>query len=348
MTSNECIRLLKDASVANIDKYLQLKRIFYENDETTANTFLDNLPLENDDEELDTLMIILKIELIVELREIDVNEIEFLLKKIQMSSAFPAGHFNIQNNTPTRQYIWVKYSDLYNDFQYLFNPNVTIFKFMELVNKKLTTLSSIPETDNDSVIDLAVELYLKVVEYCLLAGSDFRKKNILKFLDETLGISNPTSCSTEISQRFNIALNESVRNTFTLINSEKFILFTQFEDFIKNSRAPITRRIARTNSSLLVSNFLENNISLLPKYYMNIHLDKITQLFIIPTKLDIEELVSQMIIDGKLPLGTCIDQIEQTIMFGEFTSEYNSFDTHVQDVSEMVDKIANLIQDTNI
>ena len=347
MLSNEVTETLNNRSIPNIDKYLYLRQIIYKNTESEANQLVDNLPLDSEDDELAALMILLKIEFILEFRELDIYEVDSLNKMVLLSSAFPKGPFNVQNN-PTRQYIRVKYNDLYNDFQYLFNPTVTIFRFMELVNKKLTTLSNIPDTEDDNVIDLAVDLYLKVVDYCLLAGSDFRKKNILKFLDETLGISQATSVDSTIANRFNKKVDDSIRGIFTLLNEEKFILFTQYETFWTNSKAPIVKKIAKTNSSLLVSNFLENNISLLPKYYMNIHLDKITQLFIIPTDLDIEGLVSQMIINGKLPPGTCIDQMEQTIIFGEFQPEYKNFDTHVQEVSEMVDEIANLIHNTNI
>lgn len=347
MIPNEVAITLNSHSISNIQKYLFLRQRIYQSIESEANQLIDDLPLDNEDEELSTLMILLKIEFILEFREIGVYEIETLCKMIQLSGAFPKGPFNVQNN-PTRQYIRVKYNDLYNDFQYLFNPTVTIFRFMELVNKKLTTLSSIPDTEDDNVIDLAVELYLKVVDYCLLAGSDFRKKNILKFLDETLGISKATKVDSTIAIKFNKKVEESVRGLFTILNEEKFILFKQYETFLTNSKAPIVKRIANTNSSLLISNFLENNISLLPKYYMNIHLDKITQLFVIPTNLDIEALVSQMIINGKLPPGTCIDQMEQTVMFGEFQPDYNKFDSHVQEVSEMVDQIAALIHNTNI
>ncbi|CUM47132.1 unnamed protein product [Debaryomyces fabryi] len=347
MISNEVADTLNSHLMSSIEKYLYLKQKIYQNIESEANQIIDNLPLDSDNEELSALMILLKIEFILEFREIGIYEIESLNKMIQLSGAFPKGPFNVQNN-PTRQYIRVKYNDLYNDFQYLFNPTITIFRFMELVNKKLTTLSNIPDTEDDNVIDLAVDLYLKVVDYCLLAGSDFRKKNILKFLDETLSISQVTKVDSTIANKFNKKVEESVRGLFTLLNEEKFILFKQYEAFLANSKAPIVKRIAKTNSSLLISNFLENNISLLPKYYMNIHLDKITQLFIIPTNLDIEALVSQMIISGKLPPGTCIDQMEQTLIFGEFQPDYSIFDSHVQEVSEMVDQIANLIHNTNL
>lgn len=341
--SEEINGLLGNPNISNLDKYLELRQVALLGKGPNTSRLIN---FDTQDEELNALLVLLEIELILEAGDMQGYELEVLFKMVQQSTAFPKGLMNFENDV-TKVYLRVKYNDLYNDYQYLFSGSVETYKFMELVNKKLTTLSNIPDSDDDNLTNLVAELNVKVIEYCLLAGADFRKKNILKFIDGSLGISEPLPAS-DVSVRVNEKLNGTAREVFKLISNERFVLYVQYEMFVNQADLPILKRIAITNLLLLVCNFLENNIALLPKYYTNIHLNKIVRLFMIPMELDVESIVAQMIVDGKLPLGTCIDQMNETIIFGDYPSDYDSFDTHIKGVCDMVENISSMINNTNI
>lgn len=268
---------------------------------------------------------------------IDYNEIETTLKSIQLNEISIGKSVNNQSENNNRNdllYLRIKYNDILTDYNYLLNPSISEYKFIELINKKLIILNnvSIDLINSENSINWFVQtIRYKILINALLSGTDFRKKNTLKYL---------------IDSNFDID-KDSIKSYFELTYNNKFIPFKLFEKFLEEIKEldPVYAKIIKTNRSQLINNYLENNINKLSNYYESIYLSKISELFYDIGTENIEDLIQQMIIKNKLPLGSSIDQINELVIFNNKldVKPFDKINNHIKGVNNLVNEASNLI-----
>lgn len=218
----------------------------------------------------------------------------------------------------------LKYLDLLSDYQFLLSDDVRDLKLIELVSKKLNFLVSEDESE-----PLVRDIQAKVLVFYLLCGSDFRKKNVYKYLND----------EDVFSRGFPLA----IQNFVSLSLSGALVpidAYSQFVDHL-NSLSVEFRSIYKKHSENFLENFLETNLEKLPKYYKTIKVSRIQSLLLKGNKLvDIEELICRMINSKKLPSGTKIDQLDDIVDFGDDLSKYDSFNAHIKKVCNLVESLA--------
>lgn len=212
----------------------------------------------------------------------------------------------------------LKYHDLLTDYQYLVADSS--LRLMELINKKLNFLSSLSTT---SVI--VKDVQLKILVFYLLSGSDFRKRNVQRYLSDE-GV-------------FEWDLDTALESFESQYNKKVIVPLLLYEALIahlKEHSAPFSRVCCQHEGQLL-TNFLDNNVGRLPKYFSSIRLDRMQTLFGVDS--DYEDLVYRMIVAKKLPEGSTIDQMRGVVRFGEKPRKYDAFNSHIKQICELVDDI---------
>lgn len=296
--------------------------------------------------------------------------IESLFLQI-LKTVLPRGLSAFTSSNTTVLYIKIKYEDLYSDYQFLavedadsiaadppaggseeISGKASHPKFMDLINKKLTLLNNIPEdaySTKGSISSLAASIYRKVIDLLLLTGNDFLKRNLLHHLNEKLRITANFNSLAAGSPNSN-ALIENFNSIFTPLSSSFFkktiegrlVAFNQFHQFVTSYDSGLyVRQISGLFYNTLMENHYENNIYNLSKYYDNISLHKI-EILLQPsdhTNFNFEELISKMILNDKLPPGTTIDQLDQTLHFPVQESYHR-----MQDICDIIEEITTLIE----
>lgn len=297
-----------------------------------------------EDQDLKSLIALCKIEILLREAKVSSDEIQPLFNSIQLEVG-SKGRASLQNS-PTKIYLRIKSNDLLGDYRWISGKESSNFKLMELVNKKLNLISAIPDSEDAILVSLSVDLYVKVLEYCLLAGADFRKHNLLKFLDSTLEIFSQRK-SSFLTWAIHAKLSQETRDLVAMMLRGRIISYGLYKKFLESSREPVIRFLWKAENPMLACNFMEYNVLLLPKYYQAIQMRKILMLFPIPFKVNVEEIVSLMILESKLPLNSCIDQLRGILFLGNKTSDDERLDIHIRHVCELVDQIANTITSEN-
>lgn len=252
-------------------------------------------------------------------------ERSFVDKKIK--SVSPLSYSSIQANSGSGSLSKYKYNDLITDYQHLYCGLPAQLNLMELVNKKLNFISSVPSQQIPTLI--LEELRLKILLLCLLSGSDFRKENVYKYLDSEAEMKD-----TESSDILSTYKESQFANKLTPgIQHKAFIEFVQ-------TVPGIFPYLVFHYHKQLFKNFLESNICKLPRYYQSIHLGRINSLIEgDDAEVCIEDLLFQIIADGKLPKGSSIDQVAQLVRFGTKSTGYDSLNGHILSVCKIIDSI---------
>ncbi|KAG2732339.1 hypothetical protein G9P44_004756 [Scheffersomyces stipitis] len=330
--SRDVTLIVQSTSLSDFQKIKQLKSVV-----TISNVAELALPISEIDDSYNVILYLIRIELIIAHSE-DYSKLPDLfrelslvpyLKNINSSSVSP------QNFKET--YIKTTYNDNLTDYQYLIqNPNNR--KLLDLINKKMLLVSNLPSTD-ETYHDLNRLINLKILELFIISSYDFRKKNILKHLQEDMKLDTDES--------------SPVTELVDLLASGRVIPFDLWQkalssDFGNNYYFLIRRCM---NTSQLIVNWLENNIVLLSKYYISIKISKVYQLFHISSDIEVEQVILDMVVHKKLPTNSKIDQIEGILVFGQeegaetssttHSENYsiNNLNEHISDVSHIINEI---------
>lgn len=349
-TLNVLEKLLSNDSIPNIDKLIELQHLvgvlpYYVEPEK----LVDRLPFDKykDDREISSMLRFAQIQLHLCFREKEFHHdrIEEAFKCVQLDKRPQPDNSDL--------YLRIKYTDLLTDYQYLFAPTVTDVQFVELINKKLLLVNSLPETYAKSSIRwLTREVEFKVLFFVLLNGSDFRKKNILAYLAESnlFTMSEISGPDIELIYKKFHDHSSILKEYFDLTLAGKFIPYEKFDELLAFfTELPLLHQLITLKKDMLVENYLENNIALLPRFYESIYIDKIRTRFVDIGRDRLEDLLHRMIVKEKLPPGTAIDQLEGLVVFGTDAedADYDKFNEHVKDVSELVSKIETMVSGSN-
>lgn len=340
-------KLLSNDSIPNIDKLIELQHLvgvlpYYVEPEK----LVDRLPFEKykDDKEISSMLRLAQIQLHLCFREKEFHHarIEEAFKCVHLDKRPQAGNSDL--------YLRIKYTDLRTDYQFLFAPTVTDVHFVELINKKLLLVNSVPETYAKSSLRwLTREVEFKVLFFVLLNGSDFRKKSILLYLMESnlFAASEAAGPDIELIYKKFHDHGSILKEYFDLTVAGKFIAYDKFEELLTFfSELPLLHQLITLKKDMLVENYLENNIALLPRFYESLYIDKIRTRFVDIGRDRTEDLLHRMIVSEKLPPGTAIDQLEGLVTFGTEADDagYDKFNDHIKDVSELVSKIETVVE----
>lgn len=197
------------------------------------------------------------------------------------------------NDVTLNEFLKLKYQDIHSDYLLLnlINQN----KIIELINKKLTLVSSSPE-------NMKADLVKKIIELLIVLNYDFRKPEILKFIDK-------------LKQSVGIEFQDDL---FSKLLNNELIHINEFECFLESVQ---TKWILKLPKSKLIENLIQTNLSTLPLVYKSIKLQNINRLFGIEVD---ESSISKMISDDNL--NGKINQLNQCLVFDDFQPENNIFD----------------------
>lgn len=222
----------------------------------------------------------------------------------------------------------IKYHDLLTDYQFLI-ADTRDLRLMELVTKKLNFLGSLINCSEPLVQDIQ----LKILVFYLLSGSDFRKRNVSRYLSDE-GV-------------FTRNYNEAIKQFERFHLEHTLVPLSAYEHLLAylEKLCAVFFTVQQKHGRQLLENFLDNNVSRLPNYFSSIRLTRIQSL-LQNHDVDIEDLVYRMIVAKKLPEGTTIDQIRGLVHFGEKPQRYDDFNTHIKSVCELVDTMASVFDST--
>lgn len=244
--------------------------------------------------------------------EIDHQKVDNLLKQLATIALKSSNCLSL---------LRIKYLDLLTDYQLLFSPDVRELKLIDLVSKKINFLSA-----EDDSLPLVRDIQFKVLIYYLLCGSDFRKKNIHKYLsDEEVFL-----------REFPVAIQKYLACCLTggLIPTEAYSELVSHLNESVEFQAVFSRHRGH-----LMENFVETNLEKLPKYFKSIRLTRINSLLGVGSTVDIEDLLFRMITTKKFTSPTTIDQIEGIVEFGDLNSKYDPFNSHIKKVCDLVETL---------
>lgn len=332
--------IVDSTNLLKSQKFSSLVQVISEVDFPKDNYESGDIEVNQEDQDLNSLISLYKIEILLREANVLSDDIQPLLNSILLEVS-SKGRASLQNS-PTKIYLRIKSNDLLGDYRWITGKESSNSRFMELVNKKLNLISAIPDSENAILVSLSVDLYVKVIEYCLLAGADFRKHNLLKFLDSTLELFSQKKSSL-LTWAIDARLSQETRDLVAMMLRGRIISYESYRKFLESSTEPVIRFLWKVGSPMLASNFMEYNILLLPKYYQAIRMRKILMLFPIPFEINVEEIVSLMIFEGKLPPNSCIDQLRGILFLRNKISDDERLDIHIRHVGELVDQIANAI-----
>ena len=235
---------------------------------------------------------------------------------------------SIDENDFNNMFIKVKYNDLNTDLQYLLN-DIQYNKFTELINKKIINAKSVP-TSNPNHKELTYLLNLKILQLYLISNYDFRKVNIINYLNENLNLE---------------ALDPETTGLFRSASTTPFIMYETFNRILQHDFQNNYFSIVQTMDKRRLSiNLLENNIVKLGKYFKSINIQRIYQMFnLSPQEIDLEALLFEMILQKKLSSNTKIDQLKNLVEFGEDASKESA--NKETKLNQHVKEIGNIIND---
>lgn len=244
--------------------------------------------------------------------EIDHQKVDNLLKQLASIALKSSNCLSL---------LRIKYLDLLTDYQLLFSPDVRELKLIDLVSKKINFLAA-----EDDSLPLVRDIQLKMLIYYLLCGSDFRKKNIHKYLsDEDV-----------FSRDFPVAIQKYLACCLAggLIPTEAYNELVSHLNESVEFQALFSRHRGH-----LMENFVETNLEKLPKYFKSIRLTRINSLLGVGSTVDIEDLLFRMITTKKFTSPSTIDQIEGIVEFGDLNSKYDVFNSHIKKVCDLVETL---------
>ncbi|KAF7999376.1 hypothetical protein HF325_006052 [Metschnikowia pulcherrima] len=254
--------------------------------------------------------------------DIDFARIEAILKDLSYMSTT-----NTLSHGALTVLMRIKYNDLLTDYHFVFSPKVKQLRLVDLVTKKIALLgmiSGLESAKENLVID---NLKRKILAYYLLCESDHRKKGVSEYIKKDV------LPDLDISQE----------TLLFLANNEKLANVAAYKQLLECLTLEFyqIRPISLFREQNLLENYLDVNLSKLPRYFTTISLDRIRELLLVPENVvNIENLLYKMIISNKFPHGATIDQISGYVKFGEKPHIYNEFDTHIKKVCDTVDQIS--------
>lgn len=227
-----------------------------------------------------------------------------------------------QKSSTSLPLLRIKYLDLLTDYQFLFSPGVRDLKLIDLVTKKINFLAA----DDDS-LPLVRDIQLKMLVFYLLCGSDFRKKNIHKYLSD--------------EDVFSRDFPPAIQNYVVCCLTGGFIPTEAYDLLIGHLNESVEfRAIYSRHCDQLKENFVETNLEKLPKYYKSITLTRINSLLLGgDSSVDIEDLLFRMITSKKFSSTTKIDQLEGIVEFGDPVVKYDAFNSHIKKVCDLVETL---------
>lgn len=348
MTSVQAILSSPMLDIEKIDSIRQLGR-------NLPQSISDQIPLpQNSAASLNSFtikLLLTKIELINHKKSIELDTLYGLIQKHIPSGGIPAFIKDL-----SLLYTKIQYEDLLSDYQLLTKPDFP--KLMDLVNKKLILVNNVPDLvygsgseGSEELLRLVVSIYMKIIDYLLLTGNDFLKLKLLHQLNEKLkitslaGVKESTAMEDgvegdKLSFKLNLELPEVTRSLFLKTIKRKLVPLDLFTQFVQCNFNPYIRNFSQ---GYFIENHLENNVYVLSKYYDIVSFKKIEMLLLpVPPSCTInsmEEIISNMISSDRLPIGTKIDQFDQTLYF-PLESTYDK----TRDICEIIDEISNLIE----
>lgn len=252
------------------------------------------------------------------------DDFDGFLKNITASTDFPTNrHFDDE----LQWYLRLLYYDLFTDYHSLFDSTVSFPPLLDLVNKKLTVITNVPDSIsiNQQLYRAVVDpLLVKMAQFVVLADGDFRKPAIIARLME---LKPP--------------VDEITGKCLELLAGRKFLPLQTWQHALSTFGNPITKRLIKTHRENLHSNHIESNILCLPQYYDVVSISKLPHLFHQDLQ-NVEPLVNSMIVAGKLPDGTRIDQLRNMLEFRP--AQDASINDKGARVSRMVDIIARMME----
>lgn len=215
----------------------------------------------------------------------------------------------------------IKYHDLVTDYQYLFASGAKELKLVELMTKKLTVFSS--ATRQSCVIR---NIYTKVSIYYMLCGSDHRKGVIFRYLQEK-------DIFSRLPKELCGYIDEFLRDRLV-----PYQIFNQFVETLQGEHQ--FSLVLKRHMTALVKNFMDCNMSKLPRFYLCISFDRIQQLLVNgESALDIQDFIYEMVIAHKLPSGTKVDQVQRLVWFGGEPAKYDELNTRVKYICDIVNSL---------
>lgn len=323
-----------------LEEYIQIRNetLYRKQDEHERRDFLEKVINECKDDDLKMLLRLLwfdTVSLINPMKDHDYDDILNLLQESEVSKQ------EGEQQSIVKEVIRLKSYDVHTDRVFLHDSAPKSFRLTELLTKKLTALNNSWLSDEQLVSTLG-DVYVKVIEYTLIADSDFKRRKILVLLDDFIR-SKVTNSQLCIEDR----LDANTKKLFDLLLGNKFVPYDLYISFLQGAKVPAVQYLTQHKQILLLTNVLEYNISLLPKYYETIYYDRIVKLFKLPEEIEkgigVETVIAKMIENEKLPPNTRINQIERSVVFGQSASNGNQLDTHIQQVCEVVDNLSNTI-----
>lgn len=221
-------------------------------------------------------------------------------------------------------HVKVKYLDLLTDYQYFYGSDREL-KSMDLVNKKLNSLTLVSDFNHPVVEDIQ----LKILLLYLMSGADFRKRNVKQYLLE--------------EDIFHKSYGEAIDHYKEAYIKQALVDPCLFHAFVDSASQidGLFHFVCSKYSTRLLENFLDVNISKLPHYFSLIRLDRIYKLLLDGKRdVDIEDIIYRMIVANELPTGTSIDQLEGIVSFGELASAYSDFNNHIRSICNLVDSVS--------
>lgn len=291
------------------------------------------------DKSYEVLVYLIKLELILTYSS-DYSGVEAILKELQAAPAYKTLSSSTWKPASYKDtYMKAKYTDLTTDYQYLL-VDTDYRKFVDLINKKILIINGIVALREGvgaegDFLELINSLYYKILQLFIISDYDFRKYNVLNFLEANFKLDG-------VDADFQLTC-----DIFRLYESNKLIPIKLFQQFIhqrtfdsKFGYNLIFTRHLQPKS--LLHNIIENNLAELAKYYSSINISKIYKIFdLTPAIINIETILLDMIIKNKLPPKTQIDQISNTLLFGEAVNEHvpQTLNLFVQDVGKLANEV---------
>lgn len=217
------------------------------------------------------------------------------------------------NDSFLQTYNRFKYQDLYSDYQ--LSLNTKLDKTIELINKKVFIIKQ-----NTTINLLNKVIYMKVFNLLMISQNDFRKNQIILFLENCPLID------------FNSV------PFFDAVKNNKIILPEFFGKFLSTLDPLYLRLFKNFNYTNLITNLIERNLICLTKYYNSIEILKLYSLLDISQEIDLSNIITSMIIADKFPGNCKIDGINNLIIFDDNTSK-KTLNDHVLTIGTLLTDI---------
>lgn len=187
-------------------------------------------------------------------------------------------------------------NDQLTEYQ-LFNPA----KLFDLINKKVLAVNNLPKITG--LEQLKTALYTKIIHLLILLTPDHRQLSVVKFL-----------------RREPVPLNPITHEMLRLVEGDQLVPLEMVDalldshDGLEIMGGLVSRLISVHPRQTWTHNVLQGNIIRLSKYYSEISLAKIGELFAC-SEITLESMVCLLIIGDKFPVPTKIDQAHGKLVF---------------------------------